>query len=46
MSYMFKNASAFNQDLSGWDTSNVYEMTDMFYQANQFDQDLSTWDLH
>ena len=36
-------ADVFNQDISGWDTSNVMDMSDMFYFAGAFNQDLSVW---
>ena len=43
MSYMFYEATAFNQDLSGWDVSNVTDMNRMFRSATAFNQDLSKW---
>jgi surface protein len=43
MSYMFVNASAFNQDLSLWDTSNVTTMFDMFDSAYAFNGNIGSW---
>jgi surface protein len=45
MRRMFYNASAFNQDISGWDVSGVNNMSNMFFGATAFDQDISSWDV-
>jgi surface protein len=33
---MFQNASAFNADISSWNTSSVTDMNSMFYSATAF----------
>jgi surface protein len=42
---MFLNASAFNQNIGGWDVGNVTDMSSMFRNASVFDQDISGWDV-
>jgi surface protein len=41
--YMFWYGYLFNQDLSGWDTSNVTNMDYMFENAASFNYNLSRW---
>jgi surface protein len=43
MSYMFANASVFNQNISNWNTANVTNMSYMFDDAKAFNRPLDTW---
>ena len=43
MSYMFNNASNFNQPLN-WNTQNVTNMSTMFSGATSFNQPIGNWD--
>ncbi|MBE33036.1 hypothetical protein CL647_02785 [bacterium] len=42
---MFYGATAFNQDISNWNISNVTNMEYMFYNATSFNQDISSWNV-
>ena len=39
----FNASFNFNSDISGWDTSNVVNMSEMFYAAVSFNQPLNSW---
>ena len=45
VSSMFRGATSFDGNLSGWDVSKVTDMHDMFRGATSFDGDLSGWDV-
>jgi len=42
---MFNGASAFNGDISGWNTISVTDMNQMFRDAVAFNGDLSDWNV-
>ena len=44
MIYMFNNATDFNQDIGGWDTSSMTTINGFLQTfSSSFQQDLSTW---
>ena len=44
MSELFYHKYSFNDDISNWDVSSVYDMRGMF-QASSFNQDIGSWDV-
>ena len=42
---VFVDKKSFNQDISGWDVSNVTDMSSMFSRAASFNQDIGGWDV-
>lgn len=40
---MFAGAESFNQDISGWNVSNVVNMEGMFLGAKSFSYSLNSW---
>ena len=45
MDGMFKNAVAFNKDISKWNVSKVTDMWNMFRGATAFNQPIGNWDV-
>ncbi|MDN3442320.1 BspA family leucine-rich repeat surface protein [Psychrobacter sp. APC 3279] len=45
LSSMFYGSNLFNQDISGWDVSNVTSMASMLQGCELFNQDISGWDV-
>ena len=43
MASMFEGATAFNGDISGWNTVSVTNMSGMFGDATSFNQDIENW---
>ena len=42
---MFYKCSKFNQDISGWDTSNITSLQDTFNTATVFNQPIGSWNV-
>ena len=45
MSFMFFNATNFNQDISSWNVQNITNMNSMFNGATVFNQNISSWNV-
>ena len=41
---VFGSATAFNDDIGNWDTSNVNDLCQTFHKASKFNQDIGKWD--
>ncbi len=42
---MFYNCTQFNSDISGWDVSEVTDMSNMFNNCRKFNGNIGTWDV-
>jgi len=42
---LFAGATNYNEDISGWDMSNVTDTSEMFLNTRSFNQDISSWDM-
>jgi surface protein len=45
LSFMFRNATTFNQNITSWNTFNVTDMSFMFSNTGAFNQPIGNWDL-
>ena len=45
MSWLFADKATFNQDINGWDVSEVATMSGMFANNMAFNQDISGWNV-
>jgi len=45
MNSMFRDATAFNQNISSWNTGAVTDMAGMFRDAPAFNQNIGTWNV-
>ena len=45
MALIFKEAYAFNGDISTWDTSKVHTLKEAFSNAHAFNQPIGQWDI-
>ncbi len=43
LAQMFRGATAFDQNISGWNVGKVTTMADLFYNAAAFNQPIGTW---